>query len=188
VRSGRPRWLMVLAVAAVVVAAVDTLASYNWNRITRTMAVNPEAGAIRLASSWVVGLPPFVERSRRMVPRDLGMASREVVIETLIAAGDDEELVQEQQLRSAIPTRTTVLGVENPDGILTIDLGPEGLFELEDEQQLQAIAQLVYTATGLGSVDGVLLQIEGELRPLPTEGEPTEGLRPVTREDYSSLA
>jgi Flp pilus assembly protein TadD len=75
--------LTVLALAAVVVAAVNTLGSYGWIRITRTMAVNPEAGAVRLASSWVVSLPPFVERSRRMAARDLGMASREVVVEAL---------------------------------------------------------------------------------------------------------
>jgi tetratricopeptide (TPR) repeat protein len=87
VRRGRPRWLMVLALAAVVVAAIDTLASFNWNRITRTMAVNPEAGAFRLASSWVVNLPPFVERSRRMAARDLGMASREAVVEALTRLG-----------------------------------------------------------------------------------------------------
>lgn len=112
------------------------------------------------------------------------------VLEALIASGDDEELVQDQPLRSALPAATTVLGTERDGEVLTINLGPEGLFEIDDpELQLQALAQLVYTATGLESVEGVLLAIEGELRPLPTaDGDPTEGQRPVTRTDYESLA
>lgn len=86
-RRGRPRWLTVLALVAVVVTAVNTIGSYGWIRITRTMAVNPEAGAGRLASMWVVSLPSFVERSRRMAARDLGMASRETVVEALTRLG-----------------------------------------------------------------------------------------------------
>ena len=82
-KQARPRWLMVLAVAAVLVAVVDTVGWYCWIGITRTMAVNPEAGAVRLASSWTVPLPPFVARSRRMATRDLGMASREAAVQAL---------------------------------------------------------------------------------------------------------
>jgi len=83
----KPRWLPVLALGAIVVTALDTCGSYGWNRIARTTALNPEAGALELTSSWVVGLPPFVERSRRLAVRDLGMASREAVVEALARLG-----------------------------------------------------------------------------------------------------
>ena len=86
-RRGRPRRLAVLVLGAVVVIAFDACGSYGWNRIARTMAVNPEAGALRLASSWVVALPPFIERSRRIAVRDLGMASRGAVVEALARLG-----------------------------------------------------------------------------------------------------
>ncbi len=79
--------MAVLALGAVVVIALDACGSNGWNRIARTTAVNPEAGAVRLASSWVVALPPFIERSRRMAVRDLGMASREAVVEALARLG-----------------------------------------------------------------------------------------------------
>jgi Flp pilus assembly protein TadD len=79
--------LAVLALGAIVVTALDTCGSYGWNRIARTTALNPEAGALELTSSWVVGLPPFVERSRRLAVRDLGMASREAVVEALARLG-----------------------------------------------------------------------------------------------------
>jgi len=84
---GKPRRLAVLAFGAVVVIAIDTCGSYGWNRIARNTALNPEAGAVELASSRVVGLPPFVERSRRMAVRDLGMASREAVVDALARLG-----------------------------------------------------------------------------------------------------
>ena len=83
----KPRWLAVLALGAIVVTALDTCGSYGWNNIARTMALDPETGAVKLASNWVVGLPPFVERSRRMAVRDLGMASREAVVEALARLG-----------------------------------------------------------------------------------------------------
>jgi len=84
---GKPRRLAVLVLGAITVTALDTCGSYGWNRIARTMALDPEAGAVQLASSWVVALPPFVERSRKMAVRDLGMASRKSVVEALARVG-----------------------------------------------------------------------------------------------------
>ena len=95
---------------------------------TTTTAIEPEPDGVEV-DFFLIGEDGKLEPVKRTVPLPV---ATQVVIETLIAAGDDEELVQEQQLRSAIPTRTIVLGVENPDGILTVNLGPEGLFELEE--------------------------------------------------------
>lgn len=108
------------------------------------------------------------------------------VIEALIAAADDPELVEEQQLVSAIPSTTTVLGVERTDDTLVVNLGDQGFAEItEPEQRLRAVAQFVYTLTGLESVDAILFEIDGERRQVPTDGDPTE--EPVNREDFRTL-
>lgn len=133
---------------------------------------------------FLIGEDGRLQAIQRPLPRPVETL---LVLETLISTADDETL-QEQLLRSSIPSSTVVAGLDVVDSILIIDFGPEGFAELEAEQQFQALAQIVYTATGLETVDGVLLRIEGELRPLPTDGEPTEGQQPVTRQDYASLA
>jgi len=84
---GKPHLLALLVLGPILVTALDTCGSFGWKRIARTTALNPEAGAVELASNWVVGLPPFVERSRRIAARDLGMASREAVVEALARLG-----------------------------------------------------------------------------------------------------
>ncbi len=110
----------------------------------------------------------------------------QAVVEALIAAADEPELVEQQQLVSAIPSTTTVLGVERMENILVVNLGEEGFAEItEPEQRLRAVAQFVYTLTGLESVDAILFEIAGERRQVPTDGDPTE--EPVDREDFRTL-
>lgn len=108
------------------------------------------------------------------------------VTNTLITGPTDEE-VQQLNLSSAIPPTTVILSTTLADGTLTLNVGPEGLFQLEGDEQKRAIAQLVYTTTELDDVDDVLLQIEGEFRPLPTDEADTTELQPVDRSDYVSL-
>jgi len=77
------RWLVILTAASAVVAAIDCLGWLGWRAVSRTLALNPEAGALRLTTDVSVALPSFIERSRRLSARDLGTASREVVIDAL---------------------------------------------------------------------------------------------------------
>ena len=88
---------------------------------------------------------------------------------------------------TSIPPETTVLGTQLDDGILTVDLSDE-FASVSGEIRIQAVAQMVYTATRSGGpVDGVLFTVEGEPDPVPdADGADIEG--PASRPDYSGLA
>ncbi len=104
-----------------------------------------------------------------------------------LVLGPTESESQDLNLSSAIPPTEIVLSTTLIDRTLLVNLGPEGLFQLEGDEQKRAIAQLVFTVTELDSVDDVLLQIEDEFRPLPTDEADTTELQPVDRSDYRSL-
>lgn len=81
---------------------------------------------------------------------------------------------------SAIPAGTRLLGLTIDNGVATVDLSQD--FRGVDAP---AEAQLVYTLTRFGTVDGVSLQIEGSDEPLL--GSEREVLdHPATRADYET--
>lgn len=93
------------------------------------------------------------------------------------------------QLINRIPSETDVLGVEfDPaTGVLTVNLS-EALQEIEGEFQVQAFAQLVFTATEFPTVTrGVRFLIEGQPRGTPIEGGIKPANETVTRSDYRAL-
>ena len=68
---------------------------------------------------------------------------------------------QNNGLRSNIASDTQLLDVEGPvDGLVTIDLSGE-ILTVSRELQRLAIAQVVFTATGLPNVDRVLFKFDG---------------------------
>lgn len=107
-------------------------------------------------------------------------------------------------LRSAIPldaeARNFVIEqVERADGITVniaqFDLpGDRNLPAIEEgDERLLAVAQIVYTLTGLAEVDQVLISIETQFVPMPTQfgdSEPFNSENPVglQRSDYAALA
>jgi hypothetical protein len=70
-------------------------------------------------------------------------------------------------LASALPAQTTVLGaVTAGTGIATINLG--GTFgQLVGQPQIEAAAQIVFTATALPGVSGVAFELEGHAVGVP---------------------
>jgi hypothetical protein len=82
------QWLVALTAASAVVAAIDCLGWLGWRDVSRMLEVNSEAGALRLNTSVCIHLPSFIERSRRLSVRDLGLASREVVVVALGRLGN----------------------------------------------------------------------------------------------------
>jgi tetratricopeptide (TPR) repeat protein len=86
-KRGRARFAVTLSSLALTVLILDAWGSMHWRSIAASLALNAEAGAQRLGASAVVAFPPVVERSRRMVPRDLAMASRESVVDALSRVG-----------------------------------------------------------------------------------------------------
>jgi spore germination protein GerM len=90
------------------------------------------------------------------------------------------------QLHSAITTDTKLLGIDGPtDGLVTLDLSHH-LLDITGRQQILALAQVVYTATELPSVDRVLFQIDGENVEVPN-GNGTLSASPLGRLSYSAL-
>ncbi len=70
-------------------------------------------------------------------------------------------------LESALPAQTTVLGaVTTATGLATINLG--GTFDqLVGQPQIQAAAQIVFTATALPGVSGVAFELDGHAVGVP---------------------
>lgn len=125
----------------------------------------------------------FLDETPREVPSPVD--PREVL--EILFLGPTEEESDEESLRSAIPLETEILSVEQADDILTIDLAAGSLEEIEGDLQKSAIAQIVYTATGIDGINGVLIQIDGELSQLPTDEGDSREDEPVTRADYRSF-
>jgi hypothetical protein len=74
----------------------------------------------------------------------------------------------------------------SPDGVATVNLSQEFGTGNASEQVL-AVAQVVYTATGVPGVQSVLFELEGKPIDVPTEdGTLTQG-QAVTRTDYAGL-
>jgi hypothetical protein len=105
---------------------------------------------------------------------------------------------QSDGLRTAIPEDTELLEARVlPDGTARIDVSDE-IFSATDEATTEAIAQIVFTATGLPRASQVELLVDGERRAWPLgNGSSAEGpltrfmfpaLNPSSRPDYPPLA
>lgn len=93
-------------------------------------------------------------------------------------------------VRSAIPSGTRLLGAQTSGDTVTLNLSEE-LGGVEGNGLVFAIAQLVYTASGISAEnpDGiyeVVLQIDGETITVPDD-EGVELDRPVSPSDYPTL-
>lgn len=107
------------------------------------------------------------------------------VLEQLFMGPTADE--REEGLATQLSSGWTVRSADLAGRTLVIDLGADTLEVLEGQSQRQAIAQIVFTVTGLPGVDDVLLQIEGNPRPVPTDDGEADGETPVDRDDYRSL-
>ena len=98
------------------------------------------------------------------VARDVPVSAPDLatVIEALVAGPTDTETAA--GLQSAVPPQTTVLGATIANGIATVDLG--GTFaQLVLTQEIEAVAQVVFTSSALPGVTGVAFELGG----LPVE-------------------
>ena len=87
---------------------------------------------------------------------------------------------------TVINSQTRLLGAQVVDGVATIDLSNEFASVGVQEQPI-AIAQFVYTATGVAGVQGVTFAVEGTSVEVPTQ-DGTGTRDPLTRRDYERLA
>lgn len=89
-------------------------------------------------------------------------------------------------LRSAINPNVDLLSVDiSADGVVTVDLGSNFLEASAPEQRV-ALAQIVFTATGVEGTAGVRFTLEGESREVPTDQGSQSG--PLERSAFAQLA
>lgn len=70
-------------------------------------------------------------------------------------------------LQGAVPTQTDVLGASVAGGVATVNLG--GTFgQLVGQAQIDAVAQIVFTATALPGVTSVAFELSGQPVSVPT--------------------
>lgn len=70
-------------------------------------------------------------------------------------------------LQSAVPAGTQIISATISGGVATVDLG--GTFgQLVGQAQIDAVAQIVFTATALSAVGGVIFQLDGQPVAVPT--------------------
>jgi hypothetical protein len=92
---------------------------------------------------------------------------------------------QARGLRTAIRSGVRLAGTV-ASGVPLLDLG-ESFAQIEGEEQILALAQLVYTVTGIAGVDGVSFALLGRPVEVPT-GDGTLKGGPLRREDYATVA
>ena len=90
----RPRssFMVIAASIAVFVAAVDSVGWQVRRTVVSRLEVNPEAAAVMLANSPLVGLPSLIVRSRRLVTGDLAGATEESLLRALTRVGHLQRL------------------------------------------------------------------------------------------------
>ena len=81
------RMLLLLSIAALLVEGVDALGWWQWMATTSVVRVDPEGGALRLATSRALGLPSAVAWSRRLSGSDLRGAQSATVTAALERVG-----------------------------------------------------------------------------------------------------
>lgn len=111
-------------------------------------------------------------------------ASVREALEALLTGPAEAEAAQ--GLRSAVNVQTRLLSVEVQEGIALVDL--TGAFAtVSGQEQILAVAQLVFTATAVEGVLGVRFALDGQPVEVP-RSDGTLAQRPVGRADYAALA
>jgi hypothetical protein len=88
-------------------------------------------------------------------------------------------------MRTAIAGRTSLRGATQDGSVARVNLS-NSFVDLEGQEQVAAVAQIVFSATGVPGIDGVTFSLEG--RPVePLTGDGTQINRPLQRSDFPFL-
>ena len=128
---------------------------------TTTSAPSPVSVPIRI---FLVSPSGHLVAVARQVPA--ASVSLDTVLDTLVKGPTNEETAA--GLQSAVPPQTTVLGVVvGAGGVATVNLG--GTFgQLVGQTQIEAVAQIVFSVTGVSGVTGVTFELTGQAVNVPT--------------------
>ena len=122
---------------------------------TTTSAPSPVAATVQI---YLVGPNGHLVKVAREVPAS--QASLDTALDALVKGPTNEEAAA--GLQSDVPAQTVVLGASiGVGGVATVNLG--GTFgQLVGQAQILAVAQIVFTATGVAGVTGVTFELLGQ--------------------------
>jgi hypothetical protein len=187
------RRLLAAAVVAVVAAACGVSTDDGPRALPRSGVpfdlLQPSSTIVRSTTPVAVTteVPVYlVAGSRLAVARRLVESPPSLFrsIESLLAGPTAEEAGI--GLRSAITNQTRLLSVRVQSGVATIDLSGE-FAAIGGQEQILALAQLVYTATAARGVLGVKLSLDSRPVEVP-RGDGTLSPDPLGPADYAALA
>lgn len=147
-----------------------------------TSVADPETGQGPSRAVWFVDNEGLLSRGDRPLEPPVTV---EAILTALLEGVSDAEAAN--GLRSNIASGTRLRSVEGPvNGLVTVDLSGE-ILTVSRELQRLAIAQVVFTVTGLPNVDRVLFKFDG-VGPAEVPGAGDElTSAPLTRRDFAQF-
>jgi hypothetical protein len=142
----------------------------------------PAGGDTMTFEVWFAAGQGFLFVTRRTEPASPRIGT--VAVEALLEGPTAPE--RDAGVASAVPQGSELLGLTIEDGLATVDLSRGFESGGGSLSVMLRLAQLTYTLTQFPTVDGVVLELEGE----PVETFSGEGLivdHPMTRETWSDL-
>jgi hypothetical protein len=119
----------------------------------------------------------------RTVQRNTG-GDAQSLLEALISGPNPTEL--EDGYRSAIPTTLRLRSVRVDDGVVQVDLNDD-LLDLSGGDLIDAVAQIVFTASEIRGAESVLIRVEGATQAWP-DGSGAQHRGPLTTYDFIGYA
>ena len=175
-----------------VVALVTLVASACGVRVQDAPTAVPEATLPVDAADQPEAVTPDVERAdvyfvqadrllrveRRVRPTGLnGLLSA--------LAGGPNSAEVERGIRTAVPPGTRLRAGADAGSLAVVDVS-EGFLDVTGEEQILAIAQVVFTATSSDGVASVVFRLRGELIEVP-RADGVLSPTPVSRDDYEPM-
>lgn len=145
---------------------------------TSTTAPDPDAPS-RQVEIWFLDNELLQPEFREL---EVGEGAARAV-EALLDGTTEEE--RAAGVSSSIPAGTELLGSELEGDRFTVELSEE-FTTVAGSELRNAVAQIVFTATGYPDVERVRFRVDGDLVQVPVAGGGTEQV--VTRAEYESLA
>lgn len=128
----------------------------------------------------------FFVRDSRLAPVRREAPATPSVEDTLAALmRGPTSMERSDGLRTALVGPVQLAGLEAP-GVPVVDVA-ESFAQIEGEEEILALAQLVFTLTGVPEVDGVAFALSGRVVEVPT-GDGTLKSGPLSRQDFAAVA
>jgi hypothetical protein len=81
---------------------------------------------------------------------------------------DLSETERDASLSTAVPAGLSLAGVTQEEDVATINFNAGGLEVIEGDELAKALAQIVFTLTETGTLDAIIISINGDIKTWPT--------------------